>query len=267
VSPYKTISPLTKYKDEIDRLKTALDVAFGAGTRANPSAVEDRIIFPLGVATRDLCEEVIWFVHQGFGNAALRTSRTLYECVVFCLYINKHPDSWENYLGTMHSQWAKIMQNVPGADRNLPQIHNVLLEKVPKYGRGKTAFISLDWNDEGTTHKMAADVGISNLFHSLAFNYASGFVHPSAMFLLHNLTQSTPDGPLLTGTDSDRQEWKFALQISHDMTINAMRLRTKYSDSGALRCSLALCEQDFSNVWGYAPQLTPPLTEPSAKSA
>ena len=143
MSPYKTISPLAKYKDEIDRLKVALDAAFGAGTRANPSAVEDRIIFPLGVATRDLSEEVIWFVHQGFGNAALRTSRTLYECVVFCLYINKHPDSWENYLGTMHSQWAKIMQNVPGADRNLPQIHNVLLERVPKYGRGKTAFISL----------------------------------------------------------------------------------------------------------------------------
>lgn len=266
MSPYKTISPLTKYKDEIDRLTIALDAAFGTGAHANASAVEDRIVFPLGVATRNLFEEVIWFVHLGFGNAALRTSRTLYECVVFCLYINKHPDSWENYLGTMHAQWAKIMQNVPGADRNLPQIHNVLLDKVPKYGTGKGAYISLNWNNEGTTYNMAADVGISDLFHSLAFNYASGFVHPSAMFLLNNLTLVSPDGPLLTGADSDRQEWKFALQISHDLIINAMRLRTKYSESAALRSGLASCEQDFSNIWGYRPQLTSPSEEASAKT-
>jgi hypothetical protein len=256
VTPYKAGSPLPKYKDETDRLKIALDTAFGIGATANDAMVEDRIVFPLGVATRDLFEEIIWLVHHGFGNSALRASRTLYECVVFCLYINKHPNSWNTYLGTMHSQWARIMQNVPGAERNLPEIHNALLKQVPKYGKGKKTFISLDWNNDKTTFNMATDVGISELFHSLAFNYASGFVHPSVMFLLNNLTQSTPGGPLLTGSDSDRQEWKFALQISHDMIINAIRIRTKYCSSQALRDSLKVCEQDFFNIWGYAPQLT-----------
>jgi hypothetical protein len=256
MSPYKSQSPVEKYRNEIDHLRTALDAAFGANSKANPSASEDRVIFPLGVATRDLFEEVIWLVHEGFGNGALRTSRTLYECVVFCLYINKHPETWNRYLDTMHSQWAKIMQNVPGADQTLPEIHNVLLTRVPKYGKGKGAFISLDWNNDKTTYKMASDVGISDLFHSLAFNYASGFVHPSAMFLLHSFTRPSPDGPLMTGVDSDSQEWKFALQISHDMTINAMRLRTKYSESPALRGSLKICEIDFRNIWGYQPQLS-----------
>jgi hypothetical protein len=256
VTPYESESPLAKYKDEIDRLNTALDAAFGQGMKANASAPEDRVVFPLGVATRNLFEEVIWLVHQGFGDAALRTSRTLYECVVFCLYINKHPESWSEYLATMHSQWGRIMQNVPGSDHTLPDIHNVLLQKVPKYGKGKAVFISLDWNNKKTTHKMARDVGISDLFHSLAFNFASGFVHPSAMFLLHSLAQSSPCGPLLAGADSDRQQWKFALQISHDMTINAIRLRTKYSESSQLRDSLALCEGDFLSIWGYAPQLS-----------
>lgn len=256
MTPYKSQNPLAKYKDEIDHLKTALDAAFGTNTKANPSTPEDRVVFPLGVATRDLCEEVIWFVYQGFGNAALRTSRTLYECVVFSLYINKHPESWKKYLATMHSQWAKIMQNVPGADRTLPTIHNELLKQVPKYGKGKNVFISLNWNNEGTTYKMASDVGISDLFHSLAFGYASAFVHPTAMFFLHNLTRPSPDGPLIPGTDSDTQEWKMALQIAHDMTINAMRLRMKYSKSSELRESLEICEVDFRNIWGYAPQLS-----------
>ena len=189
-------------------------------------------------------------------NGALRTSRTLYECVVFCLYINKHPETWNSYLDTMHSQWARIMQNVPGADQTLPDIHNVLLTRVPKYGKGKGAFISLDWNNKNTTYKMASDVGISDPFHSLAFNYASGFVHPSAMFVLHSLARSAPDGPVTAGADSDSQEWRFALQISHDMTINAMRLRTKYSDSSGLRNSLKICEADFLSIWGYQPQLS-----------
>ena len=77
MSPYKSQSPLEKYGNEIDHLRIALDDAFGVNLRANPSVPEDRVIFPLGVATRDLFEEVIWLVQEGFGNGALRTPDAL----------------------------------------------------------------------------------------------------------------------------------------------------------------------------------------------
>jgi Family of unknown function (DUF5677) len=249
---------LAKYQGELAHLKSALDVAFGPNVRNNPNTPEDRVVFPLGVATRDLCEEVISFVYQGFGNAALRTARTLYECVVFSLYINKHPETWKSYLNKMYAQWAKVLQNIPGTDSSLPKIHSDISEKVPEFSKGK--YIPQDWNDDRTTYNMAKDVGISDPFHSLAFNYSSGFVHPSAMFLLNSFSRTAPDGPLLVGVKVQDMESKMAVQITHDMIINAIRLRLKYSDSLALRDALSQCEKDFFSVWSYHPQLTPQNT-------
>lgn len=246
-------SILLKYKDEVARLATALDSAFGKNERSNPTATEDRIVFALGVASRNLFEEVIWSVHYGFGFAALRTARTLYECVVFSWYINKHPEKWKDYLETMYAQWGTILQNVPEAERTLPEVHKSISEKVPKYAAGK--HISLNWNDDRTTYGMASDIGISDHFHSLAFNYTSAFIHPSAIFLLRNFDPSSPEGFLIL-KDSPVQETRVALQITHDLIINAIRLRLKYSNSSTLRASLQLCEKDFIDIWGYYPQLT-----------
>src|SRR5271156_2013806 len=97
---------LIEHRDKIVRLKVALDVAFGPGVTNNVSAREDFVVFSLGLAARDLCEEILFLVNQGYDHAALRASRTLYECVVFSLYISKHPETWEPYLDAMHSQWA-----------------------------------------------------------------------------------------------------------------------------------------------------------------
>jgi Family of unknown function (DUF5677) len=237
---------------ELANLRTALDFGFGAGASSNPNASEDRVVFPLGAATRGLFEEVIWSVHQKFGFGALRTSRTLYECVVFSLYINKHPETWEPYLNSLHAQWANILRNVPAAEKDLPEIHKTLSEKVPKYGTGK--MIPVNWNDDATTYKMASGVGISDLFHSLAFGYTSAFVHPSALFFLEGLT--AVDGRIRVGVKSQDRESRMALQITHDMTINALRLRLKYSGAVALQDALGVCEEDFSRIWGYKPQLT-----------
>jgi hypothetical protein len=46
------------------------------------------------------------------------------------------------------------------------------------------------------------------------------------------------------------------MQVTHDLIINAIRLRQKYSPSPALKESLMVCEADFLNIWGYVPQLT-----------
>jgi hypothetical protein len=243
---------LIEHRDEIIRLKTALDVAFGPGVRNNISAPEDFVVFSLGLSSRDLWEEILFLINHGYEHAALRTSRTLYECVVFSLFISKHPETRQTYLDAMHSQWATILRNVPSADQSMPEMHNALVKKVPSYGAGK--HISLFWNDEGTTYKMACDVGVSELFHSLAFNYTSGFVHPSAVFLLRRM-KKLPNGEFIHESDATYQDWKMALRITHDLMINAIRLRLKYAKSDALRDALELCEKDFSNVWGYVPQL------------
>jgi uncharacterized protein DUF5677 len=251
VEPSEAQCRLAKYKDELDRLKTAVDLAFGRNVASNVTMPEDRVVFPLGVASRDLFEEIHFLVHHGLGNAALRTARTLYECVVFALYISRHPESWEPYVDTMYAQWANVLRNVPDASQNLPEMHNELVAKVPRYGTGKMA--PIEWNDEGNTYKMASEVGISDEFHSLAFGYTSMFVHPSAVFFLRRLSQSSLDGPVTIKATDDDREWRMAMQIAHDLMINSIRLRLKYSQSSELRASLGICETDFLAIWGYKP--------------
>jgi hypothetical protein len=250
------MSILDSYKDQLARLKTACDLAFGEGMTANSGSPEDQaVIFPLGVIARNLYEEVVCLVDQGLGFAALRTSRTLYECVIICLYMDKRPETCKNYLATWSANWAQVIRNVPQAEQNLPDIHKTLTEQVPAYANGKK-HISLSWNDDGTTQKMAMDIGISSHFHSLAFNYASAFVHPSPLFFTRNFVKLPGTSQFVPGKTTQDQEAKFALKITHDLIIDAIRLRLKYSDNIALRESLANCEQDFLNIWGYKPQLT-----------
>jgi hypothetical protein len=250
------MSILDSHKVEIARLQTAGDLAFGAGATPSSEIREDQaVIFPLGRITWNLCEEVLFYVEHGCGFGALRTSRTLYECVIFSLYMSKHPETCKSYLDSWNAHWAQVIRNVRGVERNLPEIHKTLSEKVPAYAQGRSR-ISLDWNDERTTFNMAMDVGISREFHSLGFNYASAFVHPTPILLTSSLAKRQAAGQPVLGNEAKDQEIKFALQITHDLIINAIRLRLKYSNNGSLGQNLADCEKDFVNIWGYQPQLT-----------
>jgi hypothetical protein len=63
----ETRGALTKYAQELERPRVAMDLAYGLGTTNNASLPEDIVVFPLGVATRDLFEEVHFLVYHARG--------------------------------------------------------------------------------------------------------------------------------------------------------------------------------------------------------
>lgn len=243
---------LTRYAKELDHLRVAMDLAYGLGTTNNASLPEDIVVFPLGVAARDLFEEVHFLVYHARGHAALRASRTLYECVVFACYIHKHPETWADYLETMHASWANVLRNFPKADQLLPEMHQILAQKFPRCVQGKQ--VSLDWNNDQTTYKMAHAVGVPDEFHSLAFGYTSAYIHPSASFLLTRIIRTEEGQKLVVGVSPSDKSWRESLRISHDLIITALRLRVKYTTSPELQTAVAVCGQDFFGIWGYVPQ-------------
>jgi hypothetical protein len=226
-----------------------LDFAFAQGARAS-QAPEDRVIFPLGVACRDILEEILFAVSEGFGRLALRSSRTMYECMIFARYLSLHPSKTDDYLATFHKQWAMVLKNTPSAEKNLPDIHKAVSAQVPAYAAGKR--IDLDWSDTSTL-KMAEEAGFPSTFHSLAFNYASAFVHPSAVFIIRHMSPGASDDIIEISTKPQDEEAQFALKISHDLILNAIDLRLKYAPSQVLQQRLAECTSDFSRIWGYPP--------------
>jgi len=88
-------------------------------------------------------------------------------------------------------------------------------------------------------------------FHAFAFNYASAFVHPSAVFIIRHMSQAEPDGLIEISAKSQDEEAEYALRISHCLILNTISLRLKYSPSTALLEHLDECKKDFLKIWGY----------------
>jgi hypothetical protein len=244
------LEQLGRYNAEILRLRDTLDLAFAKGATSS-KAQEDRVVFPLLVACRDIIEEILFAVSQGFGRLALRSVRTMYECLVFARYLNLHPEKTDNYLATFHAQWAKVLENIPDPVTTMPDVHNAISAKIPAYAAGK--YVDLDWSDKSTL-KMAEEAGIPNQFHAWAFNYASGFVHPSGVFFIRHLSQGLGD-VVEVSTNPQDDEATLALRISHSLILNAVDLRLKYAPLFALQYGLKECKKDFAQIWGYPPPI------------
>lgn len=245
---------LAEYGSELARLKSAADLAF-SGSGMKLVAPEEKVVLPLLIACRDIMEEILFAVKDGLGRCALRSARTMYECAVTARYLHLHPDKTLAFLNLFHAQWAKIIQTLPKTGIGA-EMEKDIAAKVPKYAAGKPVGLKdLKWTDDYTL-EMAKEGGAIADLHSLAFDYASCLIHPSALFVTSTLSQPASGGNVFeVGTRSQDWEAIAALRVAHDLLINALDLRSKYAPSDDLRESIDVCTQDFRGIWGYAPHV------------
>jgi hypothetical protein len=240
------------YAVEIDRVRELMDLAFSRGATSSKAA-EDIVIFPLLVACRGIVEEILFAIKDGFGRAALRATRTMYECVVAARYISLHPDKAEDFLAIFHAEWAKVFQDMPAQFRN-PQIDTDIGARVPKYAAGKRVGMrDLKWSDSQVAD-MAREAGALAELHPLAFTLASAYIHPGAQFLMSQMSM-TSDGVFRIDEKPQDTESAYALRSGHDLLMNAVDLRLKYAPSEELWHLFEVCKADFKTIWGYEPHL------------
>lgn len=242
----------TLYAAEIDRIRSLMDAAFSQGA-VSSKAPEDKVIFPLLVACRGIVEEILFAIKDGFGRAALRATRTMYECVVAARYVSLHPDKAEDFLAIFHAEWAKVFQDIPAQFRN-PQTDTDIGAHVPKYAAGsRVSLQDLKWSDSQVAD-MAREAGSLAELHPLAFTLASAYIHPGAQFLISQMSM-TSDGVFRIDEKPQDTASAFALRSGHDLLMNAVDLRLKYAPSGELGRLLEVCKTDFKTIWGYGPHL------------
>lgn len=242
------IEQIQQYSAELLRFRSLLDDAFakGAKSSANPG---DLIMFPLLVSARDIMEEILFEISNGHGRAALRSLRTLYECVVTAHQLHLHPEKMNDFLAMFYVQWAKILQNLPGPTAT--EMHKTVSKHVPKFGQGKPVGLKdLDWSGQHT-REMAEEAGEIAKLHPLAFDYASAFVHPSILCFLSGLTHNSETDQFQVSVNSQDEEGTYALRASHDLLLNAVALRLENVPSDSIKAQLEQCKQDFINIWGY----------------
>lgn len=172
---------LANYSVELERIRELMDMAFSRGATST-DAPEDKVVFPLLVSCRDIAEEILFAINDGFGRAALRATRTMYECVVTARYLNLHPEKVDDFIGLFHVEWAKILQEIPAEYRSL-SIEPDIAAHVPKFAEGKRLGMKdLNWSG-AQIYEMAATAGPLSHLHSSAYVLPSAYIHPGCLFL------------------------------------------------------------------------------------
>jgi hypothetical protein len=243
-----------KYGAELERARKLMDSAF-AGGASSSTLPEDKVVFPLLVSCRDITEEVLFAIKDGFGRAALRATRTMYECVVIARHLHLHPEKTSPFLEIFHAEWAKVLQDIPEAGRET-SMDQILAAHVPKYARGKRVSTKdLEWS-ERNVHEMAKEAGPLAELHPIAYTLASAYIHPGAMFYLSTLTKSAPDENVVrVSVGTQDAESRYALRNAHDLLLNAVDLRLKYAHTEELLAQFDECKADFLRIWGFRPHI------------
>jgi hypothetical protein len=242
-----------QYSEELARFQRMLDSAFSGGATSSGKP-EDRVVFPLLVCCRDIVEEILFALSEGFGRAGLRAVRTMYECVVVARFLHLHPERVDEFLDKFYLQWAKISQNLGPADRSA-EFDSTLRKRVPKYAQGKRLGMQdLDWSGKHT-FEMAKEAGQLADLHLMAFDLASAYIHPSSLLFMSAFTPGQTENAPRVGESKQEEEAKFAMMLGYDLMLNAVDLRLKYAPSDSLQLLLDECKADFSRIWGHAPHL------------
>jgi hypothetical protein len=244
----------SNYSAELERVRRLMDSAFANGA-ASTSRPEDKVVFPLLVSCRDITEEILFAVKEGFGRAALRATRTMYECVVVARHLNLHPEKAADFLSIFHAERAKVYQDIPEARRGV-SMDDSIAAYVPKYAQRKRVVAKdLDWS--GTrVYEMAKEAGGLAELHPIAYTLASAYIHPGAVFYLSNLSASV-DGESVVRVSEGSQETesRYAIRNAHDLLLNAADLRLKYAPTPNLSDLFDECKADFLRLWGYQPHI------------
>lgn len=244
---------VVNHGDELRRFQRMLDLALSAGATSSGKP-EDRVVFPLLVCCRDIFEEICFALHDGFGRAALRAVRTMYECVVVARFLHLHPEKADEFLDRFYTQWAKISQHLGAKDRSA-EFDSKLRMHVPKYAEGKRVGMrDLDWSGKHL-FEMAEEAGRLADLHPLAFDLASAYIHPSPLLYMSGFTPGQTEDSPHVGESKQEEEARFAIMLGYDLMLNAVDLRLKYAPSDALQLLLDECKADFSRIWGHSPHL------------
>jgi len=252
-------------------LKAALNTAFlRRGSSVDPI---DRFVFFYG---RLCCEdffEVLLCCGNGYGTAALKLVRTLYERAVTLLYLHEHPDELQDFLDYHHVAQHKLLLSFQQTIDDKVVSEEVATDVRQHYEEVKDRFMITDCKTCGTKRlnhtwnklDLVAMAKKTRLGEIVALGYYLPLrqAHATLASLFTRL-ETTDDGGVTFLPEAQRDEADQALIVAHNVILQVLGVQEQRFKLPQLTEQIHDCLVDFQDIYSRPEQ---PLTSSEPDNA
>jgi Family of unknown function (DUF5677) len=244
------------YRERMPRLAETIDLAFN---RIQPTYTpEEKFVYFHGTLVVEDFMEIYLVAVNGYGVAATKLLRSMYEHTVTLRYLHDHPDEVEAFIDYGRVQEFKLMQPILetfGADA-LPQ--KTIEEVTRKYEEVKERFMVTHCKNCGTkkvnhTWNKLHFAAMAKKTGALGTNIVPGYFlplrHAHSTFAAMTDRMKNNGEFLSFHRESQPKLADDALRIAHNCLLMSLEIQDERFKVDGLAAAIKNCVRDWAEIW------------------
>jgi hypothetical protein len=244
------------WHQRMPRLVHAIDLAF---TRTQTmSTPEEKFVYFYGTLIAEDFMEIFLVAVNGYGVAAMKLLRSMYEHTVTLRYLHDHPDEVGAFIDYNHVQQYKLMrpivgtfgtdvlppETVPEVERRYEEVKNQFM--VTDCRKCGTKKVNHTWNklDFVAMAKKAGAIGTL-----IVPGYFLPLRHAHSTFRAITDRLENKDGHLSFQRESQPKLADDALMTAHNCVLVALEIQNERFTVEGLEAEMQGCLRDWAEIW------------------
>jgi hypothetical protein len=243
------------WAERFSNLTHAIGLAF---TRTQTmSEPEDKLVYFYGKLCAEDFMEILLICGNGYGAAAMKLLRCMYEHAVTLRYLHDHPDDASAFMDYHHVQQHKLAKSIIETFGGDALSESITEDVEQKYAQVKDQFIVTDCKKCGTTRinntwkmdfvSMAKKAGAIGTL--VVPGYFLPLRHAHATFGALEERLEIVDDRMGFKADSQPEMADDALRIAHNCILNALDVQKERFKIDGLEEQLQTCFHDYLEIW------------------
>lgn len=245
-----------RFLQRFPRLQEAMIIAFNRNTSLEEPV--DKFILMFGRLCIEDFSEILLCCGNGYGHAAQKLLRGLYERAVTLRYLHEHPNEIEDFLDYFHVSQRKLktaVEETMGADTFTPEQAAAI---EAEFERVKHKYRVTDCRKCGTKRlnhtwnklDFVAMANQTSLGKLIAIGYVIPLRHAHATVAsVVSRMQITTEGGIVFVGEAQRKEADKALRAAHNIFLDVLRVQDERFAIPRLKEQNEICLQDFVDIW------------------
>jgi Family of unknown function (DUF5677) len=244
------------WKEVMQNLQQAFNLAFAEQQTKGP---KDRLVYCFGRLCVEDFMEILLVCYHGYGAAASKLLRSMYELTVTLYYLHEHPDEADIFMDYHLVQQNKLLDRLietfgesilPAKDvaeirRKAAEVKNDFMVPVCDHS-GAEMRLRHSWNKLDFV-AMAKKAGAIGTLIVPGYFLPLRHAHPTFGGLAERL--EIVDGAIGINPDSQPDLADRSLQTAHNCLIVALEVQKNYFKIAGLENPLQECLRDWVRIW------------------